>query len=127
VARARSDREEEGLFVISVAAKLVDCHPQTLRMYERLGLIQPQRTAANLRLYSQSDIEKVRRIQHLTQDLGVNLAGVDVVFGLLDRMEELRKDMRERLERVLDEAERMVGHSIDLHTLLGDLPDEETP
>ncbi len=125
MARSASRKGEQGLFVISVAARLVESHPQTLRMYERLGLILPKRTAANVRLYSESDIERVRRIQHLTQELGVNLAGVDVVFSLLHKMEGMRKEMEERIERMIQEVERLVGHSIDLSSLLEATPDEE--
>jgi len=124
--RSRARSEQEGLFVISVAARLVESHPQTLRMYERLGLLQPKRTAANVRLYSQGDIEKVMKIQHLTQELGVNLAGVDVVFSLLEKMEEMRQEMEERFGRVIEEVERMVGQHIDLGRLLEEATGEET-
>jgi len=79
------------VYQISVVAQMVETHPQTLRMYERIGLISPQRTANNIRLYSQEDVERVRRIQHLTQELGVNLAGVEVVFKLLGEIERLTK------------------------------------
>ena len=104
----------------------MESHPQTLRMYERLGLLQPKRTAANVRLYSQGDIEKVMKIQHLTQELGVNLAGVDVVFSLLEKMEEMRQEMEERFGRVIEEVERMVGQHIDLGRLLEEATGEET-
>lgn len=79
------------VYQISVVAQMVETHPQTLRMYERMGLISPQRTANNIRLYSQEDVERVRRIQHLTQELGVNLAGVEVVFKLLGEIDRLTK------------------------------------
>ena len=78
------------VYHISVVAEMLSTHPQTLRLYERLGLVSPQRTAHNTRLYSDEDVETVRRIQHLTQDLGVNLAGVEVIFKLLAEMEKLR-------------------------------------
>src|SRR5690606_6601097 len=64
------------VYYISVVAEMVEIHPQTLRMYERMGLVTPQRTRNNIRLYSDADVQKVRRIQHLTQNLGINLAGV---------------------------------------------------
>lgn len=86
-------RGGQGVYHISVVAQMVDTHPQTLRTYERMGLINPQRTANNIRLYSEADVEMVRRIQHLTQDLGVNLAGVEVVFKLLREMERLRSEL----------------------------------
>ena len=72
---------------------MVETHPQTLRMYERMGLVNPNRTRNNVRLYSESDVEQVRRIQHLTQELGVNLAGVEVIFDLLREMQRLREEM----------------------------------
>jgi MerR family transcriptional regulator/heat shock protein HspR len=86
---------EEGrpVYYISVVAEMVETHPQTLRMYERIGLICPCRTRAGVRLYSQADVEQVRRIQHLTQELGVNLAGVEVIFDLLREMQRLQAEM----------------------------------
>ena len=94
------------VFHISIVAEMVDTNPQTLRMYERMGLITPQRTRNNIRLYSESDIEQVRRIQHLTQDLGVNLAGVEVVFKLLREMHRLREEIDSELELRRQEIER---------------------
>src|SRR3954452_1983629 len=73
---------ERGVFMISVAAELADMHPQTLRMYEQRGLIEPQRSPKGTRLYSQSDVEKLRRIQEMTSDLGLNLAGVEKVLEM---------------------------------------------
>ncbi len=81
------------VFHISIVAQMVETHPQTLRTYERMGLINPQRTANGVRLYSEEDIERVRKIQHLTQDLGVNLAGVEVIFKLLRDMEVLKAEL----------------------------------
>ena len=75
-------------------------------MYERMGLVAPRRTRNNIRLYSDDDIEQVRRIQHLTQDLGVNLAGVEVVFKLLREMERIRQEAKEELARYRGEMER---------------------
>lgn len=83
------DEKSEMVYLISVVAQMVETHPQTLRMYERIGLISPQRTRNNIRLYSDEDVDRVRRIQHLTQHLGVNLAGVEVVFKLLCEIERL--------------------------------------
>lgn len=85
-----------GVYHISIVAELVETHPQTLRMYERMGLISPARTRNNIRLYSEADVERVRRIQHLTQDLGVNLAGVEVVFKLLNEMERMQAEAEAR-------------------------------
>jgi MerR family transcriptional regulator/heat shock protein HspR len=85
--------ESRPVYFISVVAEMVETHPQTLRMYERMGLVAPCRTPAGVRLYSQADVEQVRRIQHLTQELGVNLAGVEVIFDLLREMQRLQAEM----------------------------------
>jgi MerR family transcriptional regulator, heat shock protein HspR len=94
-------------YMISVAAELVGMHPQTLRMYEQKGLVRPQRTAGNTRLYSEADLERLRLIQRLTTELGLNLAGVEAVLGLEEqlrrmqaRMERLESEMRESIEQV---------------------------
>lgn len=99
----RFHQHEDGVYYISVAARMLNTHPQTLRMYERMGLIHPKRTGESEhspRLYSQKDIERIRRIQHLTQDLGVNLAGVEVIFKLLNEMERLRREMEEEMQQI---------------------------
>ena len=88
-----AERVHEPVYVISVAAKLCEMHPQTLRAYERQGLVRPQRSDSHNRLYSEADIERLRQIQRLTRDLGVNLAGVEVILDLLDRMEAMREEM----------------------------------
>ncbi len=92
------------LFMISVAAELAGMHPQTLRMYERRGLVRPQRTAKNTRRYSQRDVERLRRIQELTE-LGLNLAGVERVLA----MEEQLRSMRRELEELHDQLRRFSG------------------
>ena len=97
---------EEPVYVISVAARIVEVHPQTLRLYERMGLVSPKRSRANIRFYSELDLERVRRVQHLTRDMGVNLAGVEVILGLLEKMEALRREMEAEMERVRREVER---------------------
>ena len=84
---------DEPVYMISVAARMLECHPQTLRMYEREGLVSPQRTQRNLRLYSDADIDRLRRIQRLTRELGVNLAGVEVILDLLERAEKQQKEI----------------------------------
>jgi MerR family transcriptional regulator/heat shock protein HspR len=86
------------VYHISIVAEMVETHPQTLRMYERMGLVSPQRTRNNVRLYSDEDVEHIRRIQHLTQQMGVNLAGVEVVFDLLREMERMRAEMEEQMK-----------------------------
>ena len=96
-------------YMISVAAELVGMHPQTLRIYESKGLVNPRRTAGNTRLYSDADIERVRLIQRLTNELGLNLAGVERVLAMQDELERMRRRM-ERMEnemrRTLDEVHR---------------------
>ena len=80
---------EEPVFLISVVAKILSIHPQTLRQYEKEGLIEPSRTDGKMRLYSQKDIDKIKVILRLTRDLGVNLAGVDITLHLKDKLDEL--------------------------------------
>jgi MerR family transcriptional regulator, heat shock protein HspR len=94
-------------YMISVAAELVGMHPQTLRMYEQKGLVQPKRTAGNTRLYSEADLERLRLIQKLTTQLGLNLAGVEAVLGLEEQLQRMQARM-ERLEREMHEAIRQV-------------------
>src|SRR5688500_7612284 len=100
-----AERTEEPVYVISVAAKLCDMHPQTLRSYERLGLVHPHRLDSRNRLYSESDIQRLRQIQRLTRDLGVNLAGVEVILDLLDRMEHMRLEMEQEMALLKRQAQ----------------------
>ena len=96
----RDDKEidrDKPLYVISIAAELVDMHPQTLRLYERKGLIEPSRSSGKTRLYSQRNIEQLREIRRLTQELGVNLAGVEEIIRLRQRLDELQRSMEERI------------------------------
>jgi MerR family transcriptional regulator/heat shock protein HspR len=94
--RSSIDRDKP-LYVISVAAELVDMHPQTLRLYERKGLIEPSRSAGKTRLYSQRDIEQLREIRRLTQELGVNLAGVEEIIKLRRKLDQLQDNMENRI------------------------------
>ena len=98
----RQRSEDRGVYIISVAAELAGVHPQTLRIYERKGLLRPSRTAGNTRRYSDRDIERLRTIQRLTQDVGVNLAGVKMIVELEREMDA----MRERLDEMADELRR---------------------
>jgi MerR family transcriptional regulator/heat shock protein HspR len=91
---------DRGVFMISVAAELANMHPQTLRMYETRGLIEPQRSPKGTRLYSQEDVEKLRRIQEMTAELGINLAGVERVLLLEQELES----MQTRIEEIELEA-----------------------
>jgi MerR family transcriptional regulator, heat shock protein HspR len=107
VAKRRPDRGEhdEGraVYIISVAAELAGVHPQTLRIYERKGLLTPARTAGNTRRYSDRDIERLRMIQRLTQEFGINLAGVKMIVEMENQLERMRRQT-ERLDRELDRA-----------------------
>ena len=92
---------DEPCFAISVAARIVGLHAQTLRYYEKAGLIQPSRSKGRNRLYSQADVERLRQIRRLTDDLGLNLAGVEIIIRMTDRiaeMDEEMESMRRRLE-----------------------------
>jgi MerR family transcriptional regulator/heat shock protein HspR len=100
-----------GVYMISVAAELAGMHPQTLRIYETRGLITPKRSPKNTRLYSQADVERLRRIQELTGELGMNLAGVERVFELEEEIERMRRRMRNlerHAQRVQDELQKEV-------------------
>jgi MerR family transcriptional regulator, heat shock protein HspR len=95
--------EEQGVFMISVAAELAEMHPQTLRQYEQRGLIAPKRSPKNTRLYSQRDVERLRRIQEMTAE-GLNLVGVEIVLALEEQVEKLKRRVKE-LERKGDVAD----------------------
>jgi MerR family transcriptional regulator, heat shock protein HspR len=92
-------------YMISVAAELVGMHPQTLRIYEQKGLVRPRRTAGNTRLYSDADVERLRLIQRLTTDLGLNLAGVEQVLHLEDELQRMHR----RLDRMESEMRQAIG------------------
>jgi MerR family transcriptional regulator/heat shock protein HspR len=95
--------DDQPRYMISVAAELVGMHPQTLRIYEAKGLVTPQRTAGNTRLYSDADLERLRLINRLTQELGLNLAGVEHVIRLEEQIRRMQRTM-ERLEREMRDA-----------------------
>jgi MerR family transcriptional regulator, heat shock protein HspR len=107
---------DRGVFMISVAAELAEMHPQTLRMYEARGLIEPKRSPKGTRLYSQEDVEKLRRIQEMTNELGLNLAGVERVLELeqqleratrrLEQLEARSRRMREEMEEEIERVRR---------------------
>jgi len=100
-----AQEDERGVYIISVVAELLGMHPQTLRIYERKGLLQPARTAGNTRRYSERDLARLRTIQRLSQDEGVNLAGVRMIVEMQNRLEELRGQMEElrlRLEHLFE-------------------------
>lgn len=91
---------DEPCFVISVAARIVGVQTQTLRYYERIGLVRPRRTSGNQRMYSRREVERVQRIRSLIGDLGVNLAGVEVVIKLLDRLQQAEEEKKALAARV---------------------------
>jgi MerR family transcriptional regulator, heat shock protein HspR len=99
--------DERGVFMISVAAELAHMHPQTLRIYESRGLINPKRSPKNTRLYSQRDVERLRRIQQMTSE-GLNLAGVETVLALEERVAKLRAELERERQRS-EELERKRG------------------
>jgi MerR family transcriptional regulator/heat shock protein HspR len=101
---SRQKRERNAVYVISVAAELAGVHPQTLRVYERKGLLQPERTSGNTRRYSAEDIARLRRIQELTQDEGVNLAGAKMILRLEEQLGRLRREL-DRLTTRIEELE----------------------
>lgn len=113
-------------YMISIAAELVGMHPQTLRIYESKGLVRPKRTPGNTRLYSEADLERLRLIQKLTTELGLNLAGVETVMRLEDELRRLRRRM-ERLEREMREEVRRVHKQYKREIVLYRDPNETLP
>jgi MerR family transcriptional regulator/heat shock protein HspR len=103
----RELRDDEPCYVISVAARFVELHPQTLRYYERMGLIRPHRSRGNRRLYSPSDIERLRTIIRLIGDLGVNLAGVEVILNMRRTIKEMQEEMDQMRAEFEQEVERL--------------------
>lgn len=104
-------RDKRPVFMIGVASDLCGVHPQTLRQYERLGLVVPARAGAKNRLYSEEDIARVRQIQRLTQELGVNLAGVEVILRLLDEMDEMRDEFDRQMDDYVSQVEGFLRES----------------
>jgi MerR family transcriptional regulator, heat shock protein HspR len=107
--------EQHPRYMISIAAELVGMHPQTLRIYESKGLVQPKRTPGNTRLYSEADLERLRLIQRLTSQVGLNLAGVETVLRLEDELERMRvrlnrmeREMRDRIRNVERQYKREI-------------------
>jgi len=84
---------DEPVYLISVVANILEIHPQTLRQYEREGLVKPSRTQGRIRLYSQRDIDKIKMVLRLTRNLGVNLAGVDIILQLKEKMDEIQNEI----------------------------------
>ena len=101
-------RQDEPCYVISVAARLLGMHVQTLRYYERAGLIEPSRSRGNIRLYSERDIERLRDVKRLMEDLGVNLAGAEVILRMRDRISQLERE-REELAKEVERLRQVQG------------------
>src|SRR5262245_56878185 len=112
-------RIEQDLFSISIAARMLGMHPQTLRKYERLGLVQPTRTIGSMRLYSREELERLKLIKRMVDDAGINLAGVQRLLSIAEVVQRLRplirdealaaRDTRRRVAQELDELSRMLG------------------
>jgi len=111
--------QERGVFMISVAAELAEMHPQTLRMYEARGLITPKRSPKNTRLYSQADVELLRRIQRMTSEEGLNLAGVETVLELEQRLERMRSEIARMRKRAAAMESKMTEELERLRRSLG--------
>ncbi len=92
--------------MISVVSDMLGIHPQTLRLYEREGFIKPRRSEGNTRLYSEDDVEKLEMILRLTRDLGVNLAGVEVILSMREKMEQMQREMEETIRQLREELAR---------------------
>ncbi len=102
------NKKTERYFFIREVASITQLHPQTLRNYEKWGLVKPHRSQGNVRLYSLEDVERIKKIKVFTQDLGINLAGVEVIFRLTEQIEELQRE-REEMRKQLEERDRKTG------------------
>jgi MerR family transcriptional regulator, heat shock protein HspR len=100
------DESTRPKYPISVVAEMVGVHPQTLRLYEREGLIKPQRTSRQTRLFSEADVERLKSIMSLTQDMGVNLAGVEIILRMREQMEEMQATIEELLKRLYEKIQQ---------------------
>ena len=137
-----SKRAERGkaYFMISAVAQRYDIHPQTLRLYEREGLLKPSRTDGNTRLYSEEDLERLQTILSLTRDLGVNLAGVEIILNMRTKIEQMQSEVNQFMEYVkrelargIDDWEQRLGTAMvkaaptDLVRRTADAPDVKKP
>lgn len=111
--------KDKAVYMISVVARMLGVHPQTLRLYEREGFIRPSRTVGGVRLYSQGDVERIRLVMTLTRELGVNLAGVEVILSMREKMDKLQEEMEKTMERMrqefmaeLSRREEMMKHPL---------------
>lgn len=124
----RKRQRKKAAYMISVVAESYGIHPQTLRLYEREGLLKPSRTEGNTRLYTDADIERLELILSLTRDMGVNLAGVEIVLNMREKMERMQKQMRDFVELVQRE---LTNHPVSpdpiQHALVRVIPRPATP
>jgi MerR family transcriptional regulator, heat shock protein HspR len=110
---ANVNADEQPRYVISVAAQILGVHPQTLRLYEREGLVEPRRSGGKIRLYSERDLDQVRCVMRLTNDLGVNLAGAEAILNMRERMLRLREEM-ELMRRAMEAELALLRRELDV-------------
>ena len=124
----RKRQRKQAAYMISAVAESYGIHPQTLRLYEREGLLKPSRTEGNTRLYTETDIERLELILSLTRDMGVNLAGVEIVLNMREKMERMQKQMREFVELVQCELANDPAFQEQIqHALVRVMPRPATP
>ncbi len=109
---------EQRLFMISVVSEMLGIHPQTLRLYEREGFIKPKRSIGNTRLYSEEDVERLEMVLRLTRELGVNLAGVEVILSMREKMEQMQREMEATIQQLRDELAREIQHREEMRKAL---------
>jgi MerR family transcriptional regulator/heat shock protein HspR len=105
---------QQGLYIISVAARILEMHPQTLRKYERIGLVRPSRTIGMLRLYSEEDVAQLRMIKYLVEQLRLNLAGVELVMDMMRRLTTFRQHLPPSTSSVLAQLEEEIEQILDM-------------
>jgi MerR family transcriptional regulator, heat shock protein HspR len=109
---------EHRLYMISVVSEMLGIHPQTLRLYEREGFIKPQRSDGNTRLYSEEDVEKLEMVLRLTRELGVNLAGVEVILSMREKIEQMQLEMQETMAGLQEELSREIRRREEIKNAL---------
>jgi len=109
---------EHRLFMISVVSEMLGIHPQTLRLYEREGFIKPKRSGGNTRLYSEEDVERLEMVLRLTRELGVNLAGVEVILSMREKMEQMQSEMDGTIQQLRNELEQEIRHREEIKNAL---------
>ncbi len=108
----RKNTKKDEYFEIGLVAQMTNLHPQTLRYYEKMGILKPNRSRGNVRLYSYQDVERVRQIKTLTQDMGVNLAGVEIILNLTEQMEVIQNQWakeREKMRKQIEDLEKKIS------------------